>query len=295
MPFSKTANHPKEYWTAHFEKFLLPHISKKFPELDVRRSEPVRGDIVDQIIHDLTQSRIVIADLTDVNPNVLWELGVRQSFSNRTITIAEEGMDLPFDLARKGTLFYDISHHSYSSEIEQFLSRLNKAIQDCLDNPNRPDSPVLDAIRRGTFFEMITREEIIRKLNAIIFELDDNLQSLHSISATIDSNIELRTKIAKSNDENLISQLKFTTARLRISAVEGLVVNQYLTQNELFYKKCSDLLNHMFEVNQQLNIWEMRPESTEKWIKSNIQSAIRDNENLKKEFEKQQQILKESR
>ena len=104
MPFSKTVNHTKEYWTAHFEKFLLPHISKNFPELDIRRSEPVRGDIVDQIIHDLSQSRIVIADLTDINPNVLWELGVRQSFTNGTITIAEEGIDLPFDLARKGTL-----------------------------------------------------------------------------------------------------------------------------------------------------------------------------------------------
>jgi hypothetical protein len=44
---------------------------------------------------------------TDLNANVIWELGVRQSFDHCTITISEDvGKHLPFDLGVKGTLYY---------------------------------------------------------------------------------------------------------------------------------------------------------------------------------------------
>lgn len=89
MPFSKTTDkHTEDYWTEHFERFLKPLIEEN-PGLEARRSEPLRGDILRQIITDLVVSRVVVADLTDHNPNVYWELGVRQSFQHGTVTIAE--------------------------------------------------------------------------------------------------------------------------------------------------------------------------------------------------------------
>ena len=106
MPFSKTADlHDEQHWTDHFEKFLKPMIEEN-PNLEARRSEALRGDLVKQIISDLVTARIVIADLTDSNSNVYWELGIRQSFMHGTVTIAEHGTKLPFDIGRKGTLFY---------------------------------------------------------------------------------------------------------------------------------------------------------------------------------------------
>lgn len=106
MPFSKTTEkHTEEYWTNHYEQFLKPLIESNF-KIKVHRSEALRGSIINQIITDLVISNIVVADLTDHNSNVFWELGVRQSFKHGTITIAEVGTSLPSDIGTKGTLYY---------------------------------------------------------------------------------------------------------------------------------------------------------------------------------------------
>lgn len=73
MPFSQTTNHSEEYWNEHFLLRLKPLI-ESCTNLKVIRSEPLRQDILRQIINDLVFSSIVIADLTDNNSNVYWEL-----------------------------------------------------------------------------------------------------------------------------------------------------------------------------------------------------------------------------
>lgn len=106
MPFSKTTKlHNEEYWNNHFEKFLKPLIDS-CTGAEAFRSAPLRQDILRQIINDLVFSPIVVADLTDSNPNVYWELGVRLSFRHGTITIANEGSVIPFDIKTKGVLLY---------------------------------------------------------------------------------------------------------------------------------------------------------------------------------------------
>jgi len=72
MPFSKTTkDHTKSYWTEHFKSFLKPLI-EEYPGLEAHRSKALRGDILRQIITDLVVSHVVVADLTDHNPNVYW-------------------------------------------------------------------------------------------------------------------------------------------------------------------------------------------------------------------------------
>ena len=67
MPFSETTDkHTAEYWMKHFENFLKPLIEEN-SKVIAHRSEPLRGDIVKQIINDLVVSPIVVADLTDKN------------------------------------------------------------------------------------------------------------------------------------------------------------------------------------------------------------------------------------
>ena len=143
MPFSQsTAEHTEAYWTALFDNLIKPLIEEN-SGIDVFRSAPRREDVLGEIIKNLVTQHIVVADLTDHNPNVFWELGVRQSFQHRTITIAECGTKLPFDLGKKGTLFY---HTKDVVKNEQFRRELRTAMQDCLDHPDRPDSHVLEAI-----------------------------------------------------------------------------------------------------------------------------------------------------
>ncbi len=252
MPFSKTTkDHTKSYWTEHFKSFLKPLI-EEYPGLEAHRSKALRGDILRQIITDLVVSHVVVADLTDHNPNVYWELGVRQSFKHGAVTIAEVGTDFPFDVSTKGTLFYYPTSHLKTAE---FRSDFKEAIQDCLTNPDRPDSHVLETLSgRGTLFEIFRREEAIRRLDAVLSECNVNLKCLNSV-------IEQAQRNQKDPDKR-----QFTGRRLRTSAAELLITTRYVDQDQSFFELAEEYLDDASSLNDQLNLWEHSPNATEKWI-----------------------------
>lgn len=145
MPFSKSSEfHTDSYWKSHYENFLKPEI-EKIPNVKVHQSAELRSDIIREIIKDLYTSEIIVADLTDYNPNAFWELGVRQSLKFGTVTIAEESTKLLFDIITKGTLFYNPDD---TKRNKKFLQRLRDAIEDCIKNPGKSDSTVIDVINQ---------------------------------------------------------------------------------------------------------------------------------------------------
>lgn len=75
------------------------------PKREDRNGSP--GDIVAAIISALEESHIVLADLTGVNPNVYWELGVRHALrSFPVILMMQEPLNLPFDISKERTVIY---------------------------------------------------------------------------------------------------------------------------------------------------------------------------------------------
>ncbi|KAF5419767.1 MAG: hypothetical protein C5S49_00115 [Candidatus Methanogaster sp.] len=239
MPFSETtAKRTEDYWTKHFKFFLKPLIEEC--SLEAHRSKPLRGDVTRQIILDLVKSPVVVADLTDANPNVYWELGVRQSFMHGTITIAQEGTKLPFDISSKGTLFYDSTH---LNEVD-FRKNFKTAIKDCLENSARTDSHVIETLSgRGTLYEIIRREETVRRLDAVLSECDHNLEVFKSI-----------IKQAKTNLDDPQNR-KFIAARFRPWAVELLVTNCYVDEDRSFYQLAEKYLDSLVRIDGQLGHW----------------------------------------
>lgn len=252
MPFSKTSEeHTEEYWTNHFETFLKPLIEES-KELEAHRSEPLRGDILKQIITELVTTPVVVADLTDRNPNVFWELGVRQSFKHCTITIAEKGTKVPFDVSVKGTPFYYPKDHIKNAK---FTKKFKKAIEDCLSQPDSPDSHVLETISgRGTLFEIIHRDEAIRRVKALLLECFRNQGILNAIYATI-----------KKNRKNP-KKRTFITHRLLSSAIELLLTTRYLDGESRFYDLAMGCVTEILARNEQLNAWQFDPDATEEWF-----------------------------
>ncbi len=207
MPFSKSIGHTAEHWTEHYEKFLKPLVEES-GVYQASRSVALRGDILSSIIRNLVVCPVVVADLTDANPNVYWELGVRQSFKHGTITIAEDGTKLPFDINRKGTLFYA---NDYIKN-EEFRIKFKSALNDCSIKPDAPDSQVLETLSgRGTLYEILKREEAIRRVEALISEAKDNLDVVLIIKNIIEKKLP-----------------QFPASRLGVSCLELLVTTRYL-------------------------------------------------------------------
>jgi hypothetical protein len=66
------------------------------------------GNIIKAIVNELYYSHIVLAVLTDYNPNVLYELGTRHSLKRGTIMMLQKGQKIPFDIAQYGVIYYGL-------------------------------------------------------------------------------------------------------------------------------------------------------------------------------------------
>jgi hypothetical protein len=261
MPFGDTTkDHTETYWTNHFKDFLKPLIEEN-PELEVYRSKPLRGDILREIITHLVVSPVVVADLTDSNPNVYWELGIRQSFKHGTVTIAEAGPPLPFDVSVKGTLFYHPGDHI---ETAKFSRDFKEAIEDCLENPDKPDSHVLETISgRGTLFEIFRRDEAMRRLNALLDECKFNQAFLKEC-----------VKGAQANQKKP-KERTWPTSRFLGAAVELLVTQRYVDETDSFFGAASHWMTWVLALNGEISEWPQRSDTVESWLLQHNEKAAK--------------------
>jgi tetratricopeptide (TPR) repeat protein len=86
------------------------------------------GNIASQYLNRIVAADLVIADLSMPNGNVYYELGIRQSLSNRpTILIAVHDTVLPFDLRNQRVLLY---RWSTPEEVTETIKTLDRWIRD---------------------------------------------------------------------------------------------------------------------------------------------------------------------
>ncbi len=138
---------------------IVPAVRRSGYTLEVLRADDIErpGSFIKDILQQLLNSFVVIADLTNQNPNVFYELGVRHALSPRTILIAQSVDDIPSDLREYRTIVYDTSARGAA----QFRERLQKFLNDIFSDPRQADNPVLD--RLGSVIEqqlVSAREEI---------------------------------------------------------------------------------------------------------------------------------------
>ena len=124
---------------------LLTHLVE--PALrDNEMETPLRADHIAesglvnlQIIRLLFSAPLVIADLTNLNPNVFYELAVRQAFHLPFIQMIEDGESIPFDLADMRTIKYVLND---PDRLEAAKTQLRDQI-DAVGQPGYSvDSPI---------------------------------------------------------------------------------------------------------------------------------------------------------
>jgi hypothetical protein len=102
------------------------------------------GSITRDIIEGIIEADIIIADLTDKNSNVFYELGIAHSAGNKTIMTAQGIGNVPFDIASYRVILYD---HTLRG-CEKLKVDLDSAIKElviALDRTNNPFQEVMAA------------------------------------------------------------------------------------------------------------------------------------------------------
>lgn len=127
---------------------LNPTLTKVGYKMEVAHHISLSGSITNQVIKLLLEADLVIANLTDLNPNVMYELAVRHAARLPVICLAENGTDLPFDIVTERIIFYQ----NDMAGVENLKLSLFKAIVDT-ENDNEPDNPIYRVIREKIFKE----------------------------------------------------------------------------------------------------------------------------------------------
>jgi hypothetical protein len=82
--------------------------------------------IIQDIFSLIFRSRIVVADLTNLNGNVLYETGIAHTLGRPVIPISQSADRLPFDLAHHRTLFFESTETGLSEMVKRLERRLRR-------------------------------------------------------------------------------------------------------------------------------------------------------------------------
>jgi hypothetical protein len=129
--------------------FLLEYIIKPvmadFPEYRVvRQDENTTPGMIDtQIIVALRDADLVIADLSHLNPNALYEIGIRHMVSKPIIHMQLQDQRIPFDLSLYKTVKFSLVN---PATIAAARALLKAQVTEAIAEGHEPDNPVTRAL-----------------------------------------------------------------------------------------------------------------------------------------------------
>jgi len=97
------------------------------------------------IVNDLIEADLVIADLTEHNPNVMFELGVRIAQDKPVVLMKAEGTGPLFDIDNMLRVF-EYNPNLWQTTIEKDMPELRDFIKGAWDNRN-PEKTYMKILR----------------------------------------------------------------------------------------------------------------------------------------------------
>lgn len=175
-------------------------------KVEVSHRIDMPGNIPKQVITSVFDSELVIANLTDNNPNVMYELALRHCFGSVVIIIAKDGTVIPSDIKGERTIFY-IDDAKGVIELKDDLRSMVTEINKC--GKIEQYGPVYDALR-----DKLNKDNIIKEFSdqktadafTLIIDRLDNLEKNiycknDSINTTIGNRIKPDLEITISSEK----------------------------------------------------------------------------------------------
>ncbi len=173
-----------------------------------RLSEP--GMITSQIIQHVIEDALVVADLTDRNPNVFYELALRHAAKKPLVQIVKKGEKIPFDVAGMRTIFVD---HTDLDSVAEAKAEITKQASSLFAKGAEIQTPVSAALEIQSLRKSERPED--RSLATILAEL----AFLRQTMAQMDQNGRMA---AERNQSVLIAIEKMLTAERTRPGLTGL-------------------------------------------------------------------------
>ena len=106
MPISDPEGYKKGHFRYVYEDILIPAIEGAGFEAKRADDDGSSSMIQVNIIRDIIEAPMAVCDLSTRNPNVLFELGIRQAFDLPVVLVQEQGTQRIFDINTINTIDY---------------------------------------------------------------------------------------------------------------------------------------------------------------------------------------------
>lgn len=211
MPFSTPEGYEKDHFIKIYDQIIKPAVTDA-------GFEPVRVDennlstsIVSKIFDGLINCEMAICDLSSRNPNVLYELGIRQAYNKPVVLIKDEKTDFIFDVSGITTIEYQ------SMRLYEHVMYAKKNIKDAIIENSKSSNKMVDIIRATS--------AIVTNSNEMTNE-DKNTIMIKSLSSEI-----------KELKRILLNNLHYRSQKLELLNNES----------DKYYNRFKKELNYIFE------------------------------------------------
>lgn len=129
-PIGKQGSPERKHSDLLLHAVIKPVLAAEEFGYDVKRADEDAdpGMIGDRMVSDIINAELVVADLTDLNPNAFYELGIRHATQKPTIHTARTGTVLPFDNVSHRTIFVDLMDWHSQEQARASLAGSARAI-----------------------------------------------------------------------------------------------------------------------------------------------------------------------
>lgn len=217
MPIADMAS----YDSRHFDR-VYNHLIK--PACDAAGFKTVRADevnnsnlIVLDILKRIVESDIAICDLSGRNPNVMYELGLRQAFNKKTVLIKDDRTISPFDVQAFRYCEYDSSlriDNAFNN-----IKSLEKAIVSTFEADTNDVNSIVQLLRIEP--AKVGEKTQLSKQDTLIFE------TLNQILNKIDT----PTKIFRSSKTvKYKPRSKYLIEQLKLNRTDDLIGKNYMNE-----------------------------------------------------------------
>lgn len=171
MPISNQGDYPSGHFTKVYEQIIQPAVREAGYEPYRVDENTICDAIISKIFKAIQECPMAICDLSSRNPNVLYELGLRQAYDKPVVLIQDEKTEKIFDISGISTVFYK-STRIYEDVIDA-RENIKKAMVSTRDNKVNSLVRIIQASTPDLSKIEVSKDDIVNaKLDKVLNEIN---------------------------------------------------------------------------------------------------------------------------